>query len=236
MAGRAAIGGRKRPMVLKLTHDPAIKRQKSIPGQPLAGQGRRPFCVRPQNPLQSRHGARNASRIFSPDRRNDDPLFYSFPRFVVHIDQWAIKTIGEIFEQRLPRNGILLDLMSSWRSHLPPALKPASVTGLGLNRAEMEDNPALTEVTVHDLNREPRLPFADARFDGAMLTVSVQYLVRPVAVFADVGRVLRPGRAVRGVVLQPDVPDQGGLGMAASLGTTARRAGKAIFCEQRNVR
>jgi hypothetical protein len=124
---------------------------------------------------------------------SDDPLFYNFPRFVVHIDDWAIRTIGGIFEQRLPKNGVLLDLMSSWRSHLPPSLTPAGVTGLGLNRAEMEDNPALTEVTVCDINREPRMPFADAHFDGAMLTVSVQYLVRPVEVFAEVGRVLRPG-------------------------------------------
>lgn len=193
MAGRAAIGGRKRPMVLKLTHDPAIKRQKSIPGQPLASQGRRRVLrIAPKIPYNRGMAPEMPAEFFRRIDDNDDPLFYSFPRFVVHIDQWAIKTIGEIFEQRLPRNGILLDLMSSWRSHLPPALKPASVTGLGLNRAEMEDNPALTEVTIHDLNREPRLPFADARFDGAMLTVSVQYLVRPVAVFADVGRVLRP--------------------------------------------
>ena len=124
---------------------------------------------------------------------SEDPLFYSFPRLVVHIDDWAIKTIGEIFQQHLPSGGALLDLMSSWRSHLPPILQPAAVTGLGLNRAEMEDNPALTAVVVHDVNRDPRLPFADAQFDGAMLTVSVQYLVRPVEVFTEVGRVLRPG-------------------------------------------
>jgi SAM-dependent methyltransferase len=124
---------------------------------------------------------------------SDDALFYSFPRFVVHIDDWAIATLGEIFEQRLPRNAVLLDLMSSWRSHLPPALRPAAVTGLGLNRAEMEDNPALTAVVVHDLNRDPHLPFADASFDGATLTVSIQYLIKPVAVFAEIGRVLRPG-------------------------------------------
>jgi SAM-dependent methyltransferase len=124
---------------------------------------------------------------------SDDPLFYSFPRLVVHIDDWAIETIGEIFAERLPRDGTLLDVMSSWRSHLPLALRPAGVVGLGLNRVEMEDNPALTEVVVHDLNREPRMPFPDGRFDGAMLTVSVQYLIKPVEVFANVGRVLARG-------------------------------------------
>lgn len=124
---------------------------------------------------------------------SDDALFYSFPRFVVHIDDWAIKTIGEIFQQRLPRQAELLDLMSSWRSHLPSGLDPAGVTGLGLNRAEMEDNPALTEIVVHNLNREPRTSFHDAEFDGAIVTVSVQYMTRPVEIFAEVGRVLKPG-------------------------------------------
>jgi SAM-dependent methyltransferase len=112
---------------------------------------------------------------------------------VVHIDDWAIATIGEIFEQRLPKAAVLLDLMSSWRSHLPASLRPTAVTGLGLNRAEMEDNPALTDVVVHDLNGDPRLPFANNQFDGATLTVSIQYLVRPVEVFTEVGRALRPG-------------------------------------------
>lgn len=124
---------------------------------------------------------------------NDDSLFYSFPRLVVHIDEWAIKTVGEIFEQYLPRDAVLLDLMSSWRSHLPPSLNPAAVVGVGLNRAEMEDNPALTGIVVHDLNRDPRLPFPDSHFQGATLTVSIQYLVRPVEVFREAGRVLRAG-------------------------------------------
>jgi ubiquinone/menaquinone biosynthesis C-methylase UbiE len=67
------------------------------------------------------------------------------------------------------------------------------VVGLGLNRSEMEDNPALTEIVTHNLNRAPQLPFEDASFDGAVLTVSVQYLLHPLEVFAEVGRVLKPG-------------------------------------------
>ena len=44
---------------------------------------------------------------------------------------------------------------------------------------------------------EPALPFADRRFDCVTIAVSVQYLTQPVAVFAEIGRVLRPGgRAV----------------------------------------
>lgn len=124
---------------------------------------------------------------------SDDELFYLSPRFVVHIDDAAIRTASEIYLSRLPRGGAILDLMSSWRSHLPPELKLARVTGLGLNRAEMEDNPALTEIVTHNLNRTAQLPFDDASFDGAVLTVSVQYLIHPLEVFAAVGRVLRSG-------------------------------------------
>jgi SAM-dependent methyltransferase len=124
---------------------------------------------------------------------SDDELFYLTPRFVVHIDDAAIRTVGEIYLSRLPRGGAILDLMSSWRSHLPPELKPARVVGLGLNRSEMKDNPALTEIVTHNLNRAPQLPFDDASFDGAVLTVSVQYLIHPLEVFAAVGRVLKSG-------------------------------------------
>jgi hypothetical protein len=124
---------------------------------------------------------------------SDDELFYLIPRFVVHIDDAAIRTVGEIYLSRLPRSSAILDLMSSWRSHLPSELKPARLVGLGLNRSEMADNPALTEIVIHNLNRTPQLPFDDASFDGAVLTVSVQYLIRPLEVFAAVGRVLKSG-------------------------------------------
>lgn len=124
---------------------------------------------------------------------SDDEAFYSQPRFVTHIDDHAIATIGEIYAQLLPQGAALLDLMSSWRSHLPAHLRPSRVVGLGMNRAEMENNPALTEIVIHNLNRAPKLPFADAEFDGVVVTVSVQYMTRPLETFAEVGRVLKPG-------------------------------------------
>lgn len=124
---------------------------------------------------------------------SEDELFYRTPRFVVHIDDGAIEKVGEIYAKLLPEGGAILDLMSSWRSHLPERIRSARVVGVGLNRAEMEDNPALDEVVVHNVNLNPRLPFEDATFDGVVMTVSVQYLTRPPELFADVGRVLKPG-------------------------------------------
>lgn len=123
----------------------------------------------------------------------EDELFYQYPRLLVHIDDGAIAKVGEIYGQLLPEGGAILDLMSSWRSHLPERLRSSKVTGLGLNREEMQDNPALSEIVVHNVNREPRMPFPGEAFDGAVMTVSVQYLTRPIELFADVGRVLKPG-------------------------------------------
>ena len=133
----------------------------------------------------------------SPDRfrridESDDSLFYQYPRLVVHIDDGAIAKVGEIYAGLLPEGGKILDLMSSWRSHLPERIRPSRVVGLGLNRTEMEDKPALTEIVVHDVNQNPRMPFNDGSFDGAVMTVSVQYLTQPIELFADVGRVLKP--------------------------------------------
>ncbi len=123
----------------------------------------------------------------------DDALFYREPRLVVHIDEAAIREVGRIFEELLPTNGVFLDLMSSWRSHLPEGFVKGRMVGLGLNGVEMRENPQLDDFVVHDVNREHVLPFEDASFDGVLLTVSVQYLKRPVEVFREVGRVLRPG-------------------------------------------
>jgi SAM-dependent methyltransferase len=122
----------------------------------------------------------------------DDEIFYDFPRLTVHIDDSAIAAVGEIYGSRIRPGAAILDLMSSWRSHLPETLHPVRVAGLGLSRSEMEDNPALTEIVVHNVNREPRLPFDDQTFDATVMTVSVQYLIHPIETFAEVGRVLKP--------------------------------------------
>lgn len=122
-----------------------------------------------------------------------DDEFYEKPRLVDHMDRTATRQVERLYGRLLPRGGRILDLMTSWKSHLPEALAPAHVTGLGMNLAELEANPVLGERVVRDLNLDPTLPFADASFDGAVCTVSVEYLVKPFEIFAEVARVLRPG-------------------------------------------
>lgn len=130
---------------------------------------------------------------FARQDPSDDSLFYSVARKVVHIDDGAIRTLSEQFAVLLPVGGVYLDLMSSWRSHLPASLQPERVVGLGMNADEMADNPALDKYIVHNLNKNPALPFDDGDFDAAFCTVSVQYLQRPVEVFREVARVCKAG-------------------------------------------
>ncbi len=130
---------------------------------------------------------------FSKDDESPDSVFYESPRFVNHIDDYAIAAVGEAYRHLLPPEGEYLDLMSSWVSHIPPDLPRRGVVGHGMNEEELKANPALSEYVVQDLNQDPILPFEDGRFDGVTICVSVQYLSRPVEVFTEIGRVLKPG-------------------------------------------
>jgi SAM-dependent methyltransferase len=119
-----------------------------------------------------------------------DERFYSTPRFATHIDRPAIDAVGRLYEE-LGVSGAVLDLMSSWISHFRQ--RPERLVGVGLNAEELRANRQLADWVVQDLNAEPRLPFEDESFDHAVCCVSVDYLVRPVEVFTEVARVLRPG-------------------------------------------
>jgi SAM-dependent methyltransferase len=122
-----------------------------------------------------------------------DSTFYEEPRYVVHIDDGAIAAVGALISRLAPPGAAVLDLMSSYRSHLPADLHPSAVVGIGLNAPELAANPQLTRWAVLDLNADPLLPEPDASFDLALCTVSVQYLTSPLETFAAVRRVLRPG-------------------------------------------
>jgi len=123
----------------------------------------------------------------------EDEIFYEPPRLVFHIDDGAIAALTEYYRLVLPAGGVLLDLMSSWVSHLPPEIGYAEVIGHGMNATELDANPRLSRRFVQNLNRETRLPLGDGSIDAAMICVSIQYLQQPVAVLRDVARVLRPG-------------------------------------------
>jgi SAM-dependent methyltransferase len=134
--------------------------------------------------------------VFSKDifRRVDessDERFYDFPRLVTHIDDQAIRAVTKLYLEFFPSGGAILDLMSSFVSHLPTEIIYSRVAGLGMNREELAANPCLTERVVQNLNEDANLPYGDAEFDGAGICVSLQYLTEPIKIFCELARVLK---------------------------------------------
>lgn len=132
---------------------------------------------------------------------SSDSLFYKEPRFVEHIDASAVRALTDFhgrelqrLHQELARPVDVLDLCSSWVSHLPNEERGrlGNVVGLGMNEIELRRNPQLTRFTVKDLNADPKLPFEDSSFDLVLIQLSIDYLTKPIQVLQEVGRVLRP--------------------------------------------
>ncbi|MBD1849452.1 class I SAM-dependent methyltransferase [Leptolyngbya sp. FACHB-711] len=124
---------------------------------------------------------------------SDDREFYSVPRFVTHVDEHFIQQLTDLYRERLKPDTRIFDMMSSWVSHLPDEMKFAHVEGHGLNAEELARNPRLDHYFVQNLNDNQLFPLPDQSFDAVLNTVSVQYLQRPEAVFAEIHRVLKPG-------------------------------------------
>ena len=129
---------------------------------------------------------------FEKQDRGDDLAFYAPARLVTHIDEGAVAALTDCYRELVPADSRVLDLMSSWVSHLPDDRAYPEVIGHGMNAAELSANPRLTRRFVQDLNRDPILPLEDRSVDAALCCVGVQYLQRPVEVFGEVRRVLTP--------------------------------------------
>ncbi|XP_010939942.1 uncharacterized protein [Elaeis guineensis] len=97
-----------------------------------------------------------------------DSLFYSEPRFVTHIDDPAIRALTNYYSKVFPPSNspgvCLLDLCSSWVSHYPAGYRQDRIVGMGMNEEELKRNP-----------------------------VSVDYLTKPIEVFKEMQRILKPG-------------------------------------------
>jgi SAM-dependent methyltransferase len=139
--------------------------------------------------------------MLRPEERNKlDPTrdtdFYALPRFVTHVDEGFIDRLTDLYRERLTPNTRILDLMSSWVSHLPDDVEFAHVEGHGMNEEELAKNSRLDHYFLQDLNANPKLPLENGDFDAVLITVSVQYLQYPEAIFAELCRILKPGGIV----------------------------------------
>lgn len=131
-------------------------------------------------------------QFFERQDESPDELFYEQPRLVTHIDDATIRKLSDFYRESIPEGARVLDLMSSWISHLPADQAYRRVAGLGMNAEELTANPALDEWRVQNLNEQPTLPWEDNSFDAVLIAVSVQYLTRPFDVFQEIQRVLSP--------------------------------------------
>jgi SAM-dependent methyltransferase len=125
------------------------------------------------------------------DRTNDTD-FYAFPRFVTHVDANFIDQLTNLYRDRLKPQTRILDLMSSWVSHLPEEMEFAHIEGHGMNDEELAKNPRLNHYFLQNLNQTPQIPLADQDFDAVLMAVSVQYLEYPEAIFSEIHRILKP--------------------------------------------
>ncbi len=132
---------------------------------------------------------------FDKEDDGDDGEFYRPARLVTHIDEGAIAALTACYREALPSGCVILDLMSSWVSHLPADVVYGEVIGQGMNAEELSANPRLDRWFLADLNRDPALPLGTSSCGAVICCVGVQYLQRPVEVFAEVARVLEPGGA-----------------------------------------
>ncbi len=128
--------------------------------------------------------------FFDRSDESPDDRFYASDRLVTHIDDGAIAAVGALYEE-LELTGDVLDICSSWVSHFRTA--PAHLVAMGMNATELAANEMASSWVVRDLNVEPVLPFGDESFDAVTCCVSVDYLTKPLDVFSEVSRVLRPG-------------------------------------------
>jgi SAM-dependent methyltransferase len=127
-----------------------------------------------------------------------DTIFYDSPRFVTHIDDVAISALTAFYKEEFTAMNKdkldVLDLCSSWISHLPEDARYGKVIGVGMNAQELQANKQLTEYFVQDLNTNPDLSqFEDNSFDVVCNVVSVDYLTKPLEIFKEMHRILRPG-------------------------------------------
>jgi len=130
---------------------------------------------------------------FERQDESDDSIFYDQPRLVYHIDDFAVEALTKYYSENFKEGDDVLDICSSWVSHYPKDFKGGNVVGLGMNEYELSQNKQLTSFDVRDLNSDPTFPYEDDSFDKVTCVVSVDYLNQPQEVFAEIGRVLRPG-------------------------------------------
>ena len=124
---------------------------------------------------------------------SDDQLFYAEPRFVQHLDEAFRARLTELYRERIPARAVVLDLMSSWVSHLPDDVIYERVIGHGLNEKELAANKRLDSHWLQNLNLNQEIPLRSESVDAVLIVAGWQYLQYPEAIASELLRITRPG-------------------------------------------
>ena len=121
----------------------------------------------------------------------DDEIFYQQPRFVHHLSDSFRTRLTSLYSEYLLNHHIILDLMSSWVSHLPSNISYKKVIGHGMNEAELSSNERLDRFFVQNLNKKQNMPIEDSSIDVGLIVAGWQYLQYPEKVSLELSRVIK---------------------------------------------
>ena len=121
----------------------------------------------------------------------DDEIFYQQPRFVHHLSDSFRNRLTSLYSEYLLNHHIILDLMSSWVSHLPSNISYKKVIGHGMNEAELSSNERLDKFFVQNLNKKQNMPIEDSSVDVGLIVAGWQYLQYPEKVSLELSRVIK---------------------------------------------
>ncbi len=134
-------------------------------------------------------------KISSHDREKldiaDDQIFYKQPRYVHHLSDSFRTRLTRLYSEYLNDNHVILDLMSSWVSHLPSNIKYKKVIGHGMNEAELCSNDKLDRFWVQNLNKTQNMPIEDSSIDVGLIVAGWQYLQYPEKVSLELSRIIK---------------------------------------------
>ena len=122
---------------------------------------------------------------------SDDEIFYQQPRFVHHLSDSFRTRLTSVYSEYLLNHHIILDLMSSWVSHLPTNIRYKKVIGHGMNQAELSSNERLDSFFVQNLNKKQNMPIEDSSIDVVLIVAGWQYLQYPEKVSLELSRIIK---------------------------------------------
>ena len=122
---------------------------------------------------------------------SEDEIFYQQPRFVHHLSDSFRNRLTSLYSEYLLNHHIILDLMSSWVSHLPSNISYKKVIGHGMNEAELSSNERLDRFFVQNLNKKQNMPIEDSSVDVGLIVAGWQYLQYPEKVSLELSRVIK---------------------------------------------